>query len=98
MIERVIPKPHEIYHEEHGDKSSKRQLSTYYPISNDLPTLRGLQVWPIDQRIFMNFQFKRTFISHLFQFIPQQDINYHAYDGYDQELLKKFKLYVHSYW
>lgn len=44
MIERVIPKPHEIYHEEHGDKFSKRQLSTYYPKFNGLPTLQGLQV------------------------------------------------------
>ena len=97
-LKRVIPKPHEIYHEEHDDRSNKTQLSTYYPKSNDLPILPKWQIWLIDQHTFMNFQFKRTFISRLFQFVPQQDTNYHVYDGCDRVLSMRFELYAHSCW
>lgn len=37
MLRRVIPKPHETYHEAHDDKSNKKQPSIYYPKSDDLP-------------------------------------------------------------
>lgn len=98
MLKRVIPKPHETYREEHDGRSNKRQPSTYYPKSNVLLKHLKWLTWLINQHIFMNFQFKRTFISRLSQFIPQQGIGYHVYDEYDQVWSMRFELYVHFCW